>query len=373
MDKRYEHIQIIEEQMGLPSKIKIKYNNGEELEVGQNSSSIEILNHFTQFAKQLEIEGYAIPRDSAGIIDLRKFIDEETSKSNGKITRNLTNINAVNVASTAEIETHTSTEAQETTEEKDNKRNLKIRVLALLTALGIGVGGYVLGNVSRNSANQKPTGPIVIVDSSKDPVTNNFTNRLDQIASNQQQIGEQLVDVVSGRVTSYDELDEALSNEMALSFANMDNISNYINGKKLTGNVYYANFRNVYIYDNIDYYAVDRFNILRDNILASAYNEQNKTATKESIKAFYKNFVDFVYNGQKLYCRPLDMEYTFADLSPSAQHTILSMGLGVLTVEYNFNATIDGKKCDRVSIGTKTEELRQQVYETLSQNQKIRR
>ena len=129
----------------------------------------------------------------------------------------------------------------------------------------------------------------------------------------------------------------------------------------------------VYIYDNIDYYAVDRFNILIDNLLASAYNEQNKTATKESIKAFYKNFVDFVYNGQKLYCRPLDMEYTFADLSPSAQHTILSMGLGVLTVEYNFNATIDGKKCDRVSIGTKTEELRQQVYETLSQNQKIRR
>ena len=130
----------------------------------------------------------------------------------------------------------------------------------------------------------------------------------------------------------------------------MTEVSNFINGSKLEGNVVLPEYQQLFINDEEDYAAVEKFNILHNNIVYTAYNNKNVNATKKHIDEFNKHFVELVFAGNEFTYKASNGQqemYCFDDLSPMAKNTIVQMGMMVLDIDRDFNFDIDGVSYNR--------------------------
>ena len=377
MEKKYKLIEILEEGI-FPTKIRVIYEDDTEKEIiaseeNKDTKDNECYKAISDFANQ---EGYiGLPTE---------FMEEYPDL-----------VKKISPESLAPAEG----DEEEIDNNKKKRNGIKITAIALASLIGISGVAYTLHDifVTKKKGTVPPTptnppitneyngnitaipeiaptvtplptqAPVVEKQTSNDVAdeTNTFTERIDEIVTNSEEVENGLTQVIDGETQSTKKLEDALSNQMALAWSNMSNISNYINGDKLTGSVYNVNFRGLYTFGTVDYYAVDRYNLLRDNIIYYAYTEKDKAKTKSAVEKFNKAFVEFVFGNKKLYNEPLKRYYTFDDLSSAAQNTIIDLGMGVLTIEHDFNITVDGEKYNRMHAIEETGKLKEQVYEDI--------
>ena len=196
-----------------------------------------------------------------------------------------------------------------------------------------------------------------------------LTNRVEVMATKDEAVREELIGVVDGKAQSEEELEEFLSNQEALAWTNVTNISRFINGQKLTGDIYRIDFKSVYDTKTVDYPAVEYFEELRNNIVNAAYETNSVSETKNAVTDFNQRFIKFVFGNNKFKYNDLKTEYTWDDLSPSAQNTILAIGMGVLTIEHDFSVNVNNQTYNRLVSIEKTYDLKQEVYEEVLESQ----
>lgn len=266
-------------------------------------------------------------------------------------------------------------EEQDTKEKKSSKRGIVLRVgagaVAIMLAMG---GGYVLIDYIKNQIdahNESKKNPYIQMVDYPENEKNGLTDRVEVMDEKDESVKKGLISIVKGNARSSDELDEALSNQDALAWNNVTNISNFINGGTLTGDIYYTDFKSIYDVNSVDYAAVQYFTELRNNIIYAAYEEKSIDGTKTAVTSFNERFVSFVFGGKELRYSKINRAYKWDDLSPSAQNTILAMGMAVLTIEHDFNVTVGDETYNRMITIEEVSNLRQDVYDDILVNQKF--
>ncbi len=130
------------------------------------------------------------------------------------------------------------------------------------------------------------------------------------------------------------EILEVLNDTKRIANSSMFEISQFINGKDLTGEAYYYNFENNFPVGSYDYKVVKLFSDMRNEILKMAYKSNNAKKCKSKVSDFYDLFMEVVIQGSKSSYG--DLKLDFDDLSDMAQVTILEMGSAMLTVDINY-------------------------------------
>lgn len=353
----YKSIEILEKYGAVPTKIRIFMEDGtiEEV-VASEENKISVLDN--ECFKRLQ-QLYLKETDKyESTID---FI-----KNNPKISEKVEEKEIIVEPTEEVIEKTTKKEEKDIESKKDKKEEPKkekktgriiiswLSVAAIMAALGY--GGYELvkknGWFNNNNKNKddKPKNPIVTTIDYKDPIENAFNERLDGIVKNEETLRETLSDIVKGNEVNDDKLLKALGDQAAISLSNMTEVSNFINGSKLEGNVVLPEYQQLFINDEEDYAAVEKFNILHNNIVYTAYNNKNVNATKKHIDEFNKHFVELVFAGNEFTYKASNGQqemYCFDDLSPMAKNTIVQMGMMVLDIDRDFNFDIDGVSYNR--------------------------
>lgn len=347
--KKYKSIEILEEMFDLPTKIKVNYEDGSQEEITSKEDEVyskEINHVLSTFGEQEGYENaYEFIKNSDKVI--KKTALEDDKADIGATEKPL---------SPAEPE------------KKPKKRNA-LRIGAGLVAAVVGIGGisYVLVDHFSNKKglgngnNKTKTQYIEMVDYPEDE-KDGLTDRVEVMDAKDETVREELIDVVDGKAQTKKDLEEFLSNQEALAWTNVTNISRFINGQKLTGDIYKTDFKSVYDEDTIDYVAVQYFEELRNNIIYAAYEENNVENTKNAVTAFDELFVKFVFGNKKLNYLKIKDTYDWDDLTPSAQNTILAIGMGVLTIEHDFSVAVNGETYNRLFAGEEAYKLKQEVY-----------
>ena len=343
--ERYKSIKILEENYGLPTKAEITLED-ETVKVVEGDELWTIL---YAFATQ---EGYETSYDFIENCD--KVIKEEED---------------------VEIDAPVLAEEEE---EKKPKKRTALRIGAGLVAAVVGIGGisYVLVDHFSNkkgssNSDNKPKKPYIQMVDYPEDEKNGLTDRVEVMDSKDETVREELIGVIDGKAQNEEELEEFLSNQEALAWTNVTNISRFINGQKLTGDIYRTDFYTIYDIDTIDYAAVYYFNGLRDNIVNAAYETNSVEDTKRAITDFNQRFIKFIFGKDKFKYNRLKTEYTWDDLSPSAQNTILAMGMGILTIEHDFSIKVNNQTYNRLVTVEETYDLKQEVYEEVLESQKF--
>lgn len=349
MEKKYKSVEVLEERDYIPTKIKVIYEDGTIKEIFAKKDefySEEIDQVLSDFAKQ---EGY---KDSY----------EFTKKSN-KYVKKLSK-EEESLEEETYIPVSTKKEAEEVKPNKTNLRRIGAGVLTIIVAMT--AGGYIWKNKkSEGQTNNKAKNQFIQMVDYPDDEKNNFTGRLETLDETEKKVQKELEKTIDGETASTKQLDEFLSKQEALAWANVTNVSNYINGQKLTGNYYYTSFKSLYEQDTIEFAAVQYFNVLRNNIIYAAYEDKSIEKTKQAVTAFNQIFVKFVFGDKEFKYDEIAKSYKWEDLSASAQNTILAMGMGILTIEHDFNVTINGEKYNRILTIEEVSKLKEQVYEDI--------
>lgn len=347
----YKSIEILEKYGAVPTKIRIFMEDGtiEEVVTSEENKISVLDNECFKKLQQLylkETDKYESTID---------FI-----KNNPKISEKLSEKEIIVEPTEKIIEETTKKEEkidkkEEPKKERKFSKGIKITSIVLASLIGISGIGYTLHNVffkqkDNNKSNQTPKKSIVTTIDYKDPIENAFNERLDGIVKNEETLRETLSDIVKGNEVNDDKLLKALGDQAAISLSNMTEVSNFINGSKLEGNVVLPEYQQLFINDEEDYAAVEKFNILHNNIVYTAYNNKNVNATKKHIDEFNKHFVELVFAGNEFTYKASNGQqemYCFDDLSPMAKNTIVQMGMMVLDIDRDFNFDIDGVSYNR--------------------------
>ena len=353
--KSIKSIEILEEDtLGLvPKKIIIKKEDGTTEEITATATEpdkcFDIVINFA-LAQGCEIE------------DL---------KSNGKITKRI-------VTPTPSPAREARTPATDTPKKK---RKGKI-FLAILVALGLAVTvanrekleellkDIGEGNFDLNREQPKYTVAQVIPTGKEDD--NEYTERVNSIIENGQKVGEGIVAIKEGKMDSLEEFIANLDSQKALAYTNMVNISEYLNGKELTGNIYLPIFTTFYEKDTNEHAVVQYFTGLSNSIVHLAYDGKDKKEIKAAVKEFEEKFVKFVLGDGNNALEINGKYYTFNQLSPSAQYTIVQIGMGVLTIQQDFKVEVDGVTYNRMTAIEEVANLEVDVFKELKAKQKIR-
>jgi len=370
--KKYKSIEILEEMYDLPTKIKVNYEDGSQEEITSKEDEVyskEINHVLSTFAQQEGYENaYEFMKNSDKLIKKEEVVEKtegteknETSKEE-ETGKTVTPV-VVNVAK------------KDKKEKKSSKRGIVLRVgagiLGIMLTMG---GGYVLIDYLKtklSSNNDKPKTPYVqMVDYPVDE-KNGLTNRVEAMTTKDEAVREELIGVTNGKAQSEEELEEFLSNQEALAWTNVTNISNFINGQRLTGDIYKTDFKSVYELNTIDYIAVQYFEELRKNVINAAYETYSVSDTKNAVTDFNQRFIGFVFRKDKFNNNYSNNRYTWDDLSPSAQNTILAIGMGILTIEHDFSVNVNNQTYNRLVAIEKTYDLKQEVYEEVLESQKF--
>lgn len=368
--EKYKSIEILEENFGLPAKAIVTYEDENKQEI----SGEELWKVLYAFATQEGYEtSYEFIKNSSKVIQKEEEKVEtvetvEEVKTEEKEEKKVTPV----IVGVSETKKETSKK------EKKPKKKSALRIGAGIVAIMVGVGGisYVLIDYFSNKKgssdnNGKSKNPYVqMIDYPVDEY-NGLTARIKIIDEKDETVKNELIGVTVGKTQSKEELEEFLSNQEALAWTNVTNVSNFINGKELTGDIYDTDFKSVYDINTVDYAAVQYFNELRNNIMVAAYNDKNVEDTKNAVTDFNKRFVRFVFDDAKLGYKRINANYTWDDLSPSAQNTILAMGMGILTIEHDFTITVNGEKYNRLFTGEEAFKLKQEVYNNVLEQQQF--
>lgn len=366
--KKYKSIEILEEMYDLPTKIKVNYEDGSQEEITSKEDEVysEEINHvLSTFAQQEGYENaYKFIKNSDKIIKKVK-VDAEPAKKEDEETEKTVTPVVVGVSKKDK-------KAEKTKKKSALRIGASIITIVLLISGGA-VAGYAWanrgnGNTNSNSSNKPKKQYIQMVDYPEDE-KDGLTNRVEVMATKDEAVREELIGVVDGKAQSEEELEEFLSNQEALAWTNVTNISRFINGQKLTGDIYRIDFKSVYDTKTVDYPAVEYFEELRNNIVNAAYETNSVSETKNAVTDFNQRFIKFVFGNNKFKYNDLKTEYTWDDLSPSAQNTILAIGMGVLTIEHDFSVNVNNQTYNRLVSIEKTYDLKQEVYEEVLESQ----
>ena len=380
-EKKYKHIEILEEGDIISNKIRIIYEDGSievvEASPEKRDNFNECYDHFINFGKQ---EGFV---DELGIVDLSNFL------KSGCVTKKLTEKKAKAKKENKEKETNVTkkeNKEKESKEKEDNgtKKKTAVKIGAIcLGALLLLSGGYVLANHinnknnkdnnSNNSNNNKPSNSFVQIITKPEEDIMTFEEKLNEISENSDKIVSELTNMVNGKLQSSEELDKCLENIANASLANMTEISNYVTGSTSTieGNVASVNFVEPFDKNTVDFNAVNYFNNLRNNVIDAAYTKKSVNETKKCVDNFNKAFVEFVFGDKALPCEfnGIKARYIFEDLNPSAKMTILLMGMNMLNIEQDFIIKIDDVEYNRIVAIEESYKLNQSVYQDLVKTQ----
>jgi len=369
--EKYKSIKILEENSSLPTKAEVTFED-ETTKVVENE---ELWTALYAFATQ---EGYESSYEFMQNSD--KFIKKEEVVEKTKVTEkdeSSKEEETEKIVTPVVVNVEKKDNKKKNKEEKTKKKRTALRIgagaVAIMLAMG---GGYVLIDYIKNQIDthkeSKRNPYIQMVDY---PVNekNGLTDRVEVMDENNGIVKNGLISVVKGNTQDRDELDEALSNQDALAWNNVTNISNFINGGTLTGDIYYTDFKSIYDINSVDYAAVQYFTELRNNIIYAAYEENSVDGTKTAVTSFNERFVSFVFGGKELKYYKINKSYKWDDLSPAAQNTILAMGMGVLTIEHDFNITIGDETYNRMITIDEVSNLREDVYEDVLMTQKFYR
>ena len=261
-------------------------------------------------------------------------------------------------------------------ESSKKKKRVGAWIATLVVALGVGYGANELINAIKNGNfrlhREQPKYTLSDVISTGKKDNNKYVERLDGVIKNGQEVGEGLVTIRDGKMVSYDEFLEMLNSQKVLAYANMDNVSEYLNNKELTGDRYVPDFTVIYEQDTNEHAVVNHFNGLRNSIVHLAYDGKDKKEIKAAVKEFEEKFVKFVLGDGNNALEINGKYYTFNQLSPSAQYTIVQIGMGVLTIQQDFKIEVDGVTYNRMTAIEEVANLEVDVFKELKAKQKIR-
>lgn len=247
------------------------------------------------------------------------------------------------------VETHTeSTIPRERRTEKFKKvpkekgKKLKITLSIVSAAVIIGVGTcHLIKNSKYNNKRIKDGQELIQIVLNSDPNTSNtkFEDNLNVATQDHQTIQDKLYDMTYNNLNMSDEeFKQAMYEISMMSFANIQEISKYINGSKLTGDAYYCNFESIFKPNSVDYQIIKYFSTLKSNIVNSAYTENDKKEVKDRIKTFYERFISFAIENSGYNASNSNGKFIVKmdDLTPLAKHCIYSLMSGVTSIDYNY-------------------------------------
>lgn len=365
--EKYKSVKILGENYGLPTKAEVTLED-ETTKVVEGDELWALLYNF---ATQEGYESsYEFMKNSNKFIKKEEIVESEKAHETDETAKEEETEKTV---TPVVVGVSKKDKKAEKTKKKSALRIGAGIVTIVLLISGGAVAGYAWanrgnGNTNSNSSNKPKKQYIQMVDYPEDE-KDGLTNRVEVMATKDEAVREELIGVVDGKAQSEEELEEFLSNQEALAWTNVTNISRFINGQKLTGDIYRIDFKSVYDTKTVDYPAVEYFEELRNNIVNAAYETNSVSETKNAVTDFNQRFIKFVFGNNKFKYNDLKTEYTWDDLSPSAQNTILAIGMGVLTIEHDFSVNINNQTYNRLVSIEKTYDLKQEVYEEVLESQ----
>ena len=375
----YNKIEILEKYGPIPAKIRIIMEDGTEeiIEEENQENKTSIINNrcWTKLQEFWLKEQDKYDSTASFINSNPKIVEKLEERSVEETIEELAEEETLDEPVAARVvETK-----EEKTKEKKNHNGIKITAIVLASMIGIAGVGYTLCNLLDNKNKNKDDkqdeinkNSIITTVDYNDKINNGFNGRVDQIVTNENSLREDLSNMVAENQINNEEMLQALSDQAAISFSNMYEISEFINGKTLRGNVVMPEFYNLFPSADINFSSVMRFNILHNNIIHYAYEEKSVEKTKNAIDEFNKAFIEFVLNGKE--CVYIDNNNQpdicyFDDLSPMAQNTIIQMGMAVLTIERDFNFNINGINYNRMKSIEEVSALSTEVVQKIMSNQ----
>lgn len=360
-EKTYKHIEILEEGIIFANKIIITYSDDtiEEIETSNEKRDEfnECWDHLVAFAKQ---EGLTAKE----LLESDKVTKKEKELETEEVV--------VDEDKKVVAEEVTKAKKEEKKESKLKKNRWKICIGAGAVAVLLGTGYVLVNHFNNNQNNNSNNAFVQIVDKTKED-EKTYEEKLVEISTKNSEINNILTRMVNGKLNSYEELEQSLSYIGNASLANITEISCFINdtSTNISGTKATINMRSPFKKDTVDYYAVDYFNGLRDNVIKTAYEEKNRDNTKTCVNKFNESFVKFVFGGETLPCTISGnkVRFAFDDLSPSAKMTIVTMGMTMLNVEQEFKINVNGEEYNRIFTLTEAYELSQTIYQELAKEQ----
>ena len=372
MENKYKSIEILEEGIFLPTKINVIFEDETIKTVtaskeNYDNSSNECYKEICQFAKQEDYTStYDFIKNSGKVV---KKLSKETSEEK---------IEEVLEVADKKIEKEEAVKTlepqKEETKKSKKRTGIKITAISLAAIIGVlGVGYTLIDMKKQNDHNRKQIAHVITQDLPKNE--NAFTERLDGIMQDKDKVKEGLIDIYNGHSKTQEEYQKILSDQAALAESNMYNVSQYINGGSLTGDIYYPDFTSIYNPGSVDYKAVEYFSALRNNIITSAYDLKKVESTKAGVDKFNEEFIKFVLGNQNyvINFNGKDYTYTFDSLSPLAKNTVISMGMSVLTIERDFEIEANGMKYNRQLAIRDIYELDKDIYQELTDSQSLKK
>lgn len=237
-----------------------------------------------------------------------------------------------------------STDKKEENDKSKTGIHIKRIVAGVVAVVVLGAANYA---IKKNGSKgfKKFQIPYTIKVDYNNPVDNAYTDKLDTIVTERDSVKERLEGVRDNKEMSFEEYLNNLDNQSNLAGANMYEVSQFINGANIKGDLYYTNFADIYAANTKERAAVLSFCELRNNIVYNAYENKDRDKTKASYDEAVRYILDFVYNNKTLTCEAGN--YKFKDLSPMAKNTILNISMFILTIERDFSYEVDGTTVDR--------------------------
>lgn len=252
---------------------------------------------------------------------------------------------------------------KEPKKEKKTKKSWIKRLIATVTAVVVlGTGAYHLdkhkkvfngkvvsfvstvsadvNNAYNNLTSNNDNATITVLDSGNgtseyDDVMSNVSKRQENNRGVEQQVANnKVVELTKEEILQF------VNDNARIANSSMFEVSQYINGKSLTGKAYYYNFESNKVYPNsVDYILVKKFSDLRNSVLDQAFKNKNVEATKEAIREFYSLYTEVVTLSKTVKITNNGRTYNvkFDDLSDMAKTTILELGTALFEINLDYN------------------------------------
>lgn len=206
-------------------------------------------------------------------------------------------------------------------------------------------------NNATNITNSNGTSsPITYIDS-KNSSESEYHQTMQGVANRSETSDKIIQSLEPDKYVDYtkEQIFDTLSDNARIANSSMFEISEFINGRTLTGKGYYYNFERNFSVGSADYNMLKVFSDLRNELITAAYKDKDISKTKQKLSDIYSLFAKVVHLDKTISYDGVMLDYS--GLTSMGKATLLEIGSAFFAINYNdFQLHIDNKTLSKETI-----------------------